>query len=113
MDFFDDPIRMYLHQMGQVPLLTREQEVEICKRIEQAEIHVRSIFNRLGVASNMYLVITSYSIHYTKLYDRCGGPRFRELRTEAEHRPIERVGASLRALIPWLGSDRLGDQAAD
>jgi len=37
MDFFDDPIRMYLHQMGQVPLLTREQEVEICKRIELAE----------------------------------------------------------------------------
>ena len=38
LDFFDDPIRMYLHQMGQVPLLTREQEVQICKRIEKAEI---------------------------------------------------------------------------
>ncbi len=44
---------------------------------------------------------------------RCGSPYFRELRTEAEHRPIERVGASLRALIPWLGSNRLGDRAAD
>ena len=28
---------MYLKQMGQVPLLTREQEVEISKRIEEAE----------------------------------------------------------------------------
>ena len=32
-DSIDDPIRMYLHQMGQVPLLTREQEVEICMRL--------------------------------------------------------------------------------
>ena len=32
---------MYLKQMGQVPLLTREQEVEISKRIEDAEIKVR------------------------------------------------------------------------
>src|ERR1017187_5411469 len=33
-DILDDPVRMYLRQMGKVPLLTREQEVEICKRIE-------------------------------------------------------------------------------
>ena len=32
-DILDDPVRMYLKQMGQVPLLTREQEVEISKRI--------------------------------------------------------------------------------
>src|SRR5205807_9325655 len=36
-DILDDPVRMYLRQMGQVPLLTREQEVEISKRIEEAE----------------------------------------------------------------------------
>jgi RNA polymerase primary sigma factor len=29
LDILDDPVRMYLKQMGQVPLLTREQEVEI------------------------------------------------------------------------------------
>jgi len=34
---FDDPVRMYLREMGQVKLLDREGEVEICKRIEQAE----------------------------------------------------------------------------
>ena len=37
LDILDDPVRMYLRQMGQVPLLTREQEVEISKRIEAAE----------------------------------------------------------------------------
>lgn len=36
-DILDDPVRMYLKQMGQVPLLTREQEVEISKRIEHSE----------------------------------------------------------------------------
>ena len=33
-DILDDPVRMYLKQMGQVPLLTREEEVAISKRIE-------------------------------------------------------------------------------
>src|SRR5262249_19040666 len=40
-DLLDDPVRMYLRQMGKVPLLTREQEVEICKRIEEAESECR------------------------------------------------------------------------
>ena len=33
----NDPVRMYLRKMGQVPLLTREGEVEIAKRIEEGE----------------------------------------------------------------------------
>ena len=33
----DDPVRMYLREMGRVPLLTKDQEVEIAKRIEVAE----------------------------------------------------------------------------
>jgi RNA polymerase primary sigma factor len=37
-DILDDPVRMYLKQMGQVPLLTREEEVAISKRIEAAEL---------------------------------------------------------------------------
>src|SRR5688500_12108717 len=36
-DILGDPVRMHLEQMGQVPLLTREQEVEISKRIQNAE----------------------------------------------------------------------------
>ena len=30
LEILDDPVRMYMNQMGKVPLLTREQEVEIC-----------------------------------------------------------------------------------
>ncbi|MDA3834457.1 MAG: hypothetical protein PF495_13815, partial [Spirochaetales bacterium] len=54
-DVLDDPVRMYLKQMGQVPLLTREQEVEISMRIEEAEIATTRMFNRLGCATDAYL----------------------------------------------------------
>ncbi|MBM4152893.1 MAG: RNA polymerase sigma factor RpoD [Kiritimatiellaceae bacterium] len=54
-DVLDDPVRMYLKQMGQVPLLTREQEVEISKRIEEAELNTTSLFNRIGYATEAYL----------------------------------------------------------
>ncbi len=36
----DDPVRMYLREMGRVPLLTKEQEVAIAKRIEKAEMEL-------------------------------------------------------------------------
>ncbi len=48
LDILDDPVRMYLKQMGQVPLLTREQEVEISKRIEDAEIEVAKHLHLFG-----------------------------------------------------------------
>jgi len=70
LDFFDDPIRMYLHQMGQVPLLTREQEVEICKRIEKAEIKVKEVFNTIGFAPLMYLELASKLESGSERFDR-------------------------------------------
>ena len=42
---------------------------------------------------------------------RCGLPHFRELRKEAEKHPIEDVGSRLRALMPWLKSERLVDRS--
>ncbi len=33
----NDPVRVYLRQMGTVPLLTRQEEVEIAKRIEKGQ----------------------------------------------------------------------------
>jgi RNA polymerase primary sigma factor len=70
LDFFDDPIRMYLHQMGQVPLLTREQEVEICKRIEKAEIGVRTMFNEIGFAAGKYLARAARLENSEERFDR-------------------------------------------
>jgi RNA polymerase primary sigma factor len=70
LDFFDDPIRMYLHQMGQVPLLTREQEVEICKRIEAAEVAIRKIFEGVGFAAEMYLDLAERLADGVERFDR-------------------------------------------
>src|SRR5208283_3536851 len=47
LDILDDPVRMYLKQMGQVPLLTREQEVEISKRIEATENDIKRLIYTL------------------------------------------------------------------
>src|SRR5436853_6685924 len=55
LDILDDPVRMYLKQMGQVPLLTREQEVEISKRIEEAENIVQKHINRFGFTATAHL----------------------------------------------------------
>ena len=54
-DFFDDPIRMYLHQMGQVPLLTRDDEKNICQRIEASQEGVRELFNHFGFMPRLCL----------------------------------------------------------
>ena len=43
---YDDPVRMYLREMGRVPLLTREGEVEIARRIEAGERQVVSALFR-------------------------------------------------------------------
>jgi len=53
----DDPVRMYLKQMGPVPLLTAEQEVEICRRIEKAEDEVIQILYHLGFAAKEHLAV--------------------------------------------------------
>jgi RNA polymerase primary sigma factor len=57
LDSLDDPVRMYLRQMGQVALLTREQEVEISKRIEAAELEVTKIIYSLGFSGKEHIAL--------------------------------------------------------
>ena len=45
-DKTNDPVRMYLREMGSVPLLTREGEVELAKRIERGQTAVRKALSR-------------------------------------------------------------------
>jgi RNA polymerase primary sigma factor len=56
-DVLDDPVRQYLKQMGHVPLLTRQQEVEISMRIEKAEAQVERIVHTFGFTADSYLEI--------------------------------------------------------
>ncbi len=45
----NDPVRMYLREMGTVPLLTREGEVEIAKRIERGQLRVLKALSRSAI----------------------------------------------------------------
>src|SRR5260370_27399720 len=55
LEVLDDPVRMYMNQMGKVPLLTREQEVEICKRIEEAESEMKRLVYSLGFTAKEHI----------------------------------------------------------
>lgn len=57
LEVLDDPVRMYMNQMGKVPLLTREQEVEICKRIEEAEAEMKRLVYGLGFTAKEHIAI--------------------------------------------------------
>src|ERR1035438_5752180 len=57
LEVLDDPVRMYMNQMGKVPLLTREQEVEICKRIEEAECDIKRLVYSLGFTAKEHIAI--------------------------------------------------------
>ncbi len=88
-----DPVRMYLREMGQVSLLTREGEVEIAKRIEEGEALVARVIVKTPIAFKE--VVTLGDRHHkgqisiaeiTKDYDEEEG-------SEAEERVRERVVA--------------------
>jgi RNA polymerase primary sigma factor len=70
MDILDDPVRMYLKQMGQVPLLTREQEVEISKRIEEAESRVAAHIHRFGFVAEAHLDLARKLVEGGERFDR-------------------------------------------
>ncbi len=52
-----DPVRMYLREMGQVALLTREGEVEIAKRIEEGDALVAKVVMRTPIAAREVLLL--------------------------------------------------------
>jgi RNA polymerase primary sigma factor len=69
-DSFDDPVRMYLKQMGQVPLLTKDEEIAISKRIEQAESMIQKILVQFGFISEAYLNLSERLEEGKERFDR-------------------------------------------
>src|SRR4249919_2025660 len=55
LDKTNDPVRMYLREMGTVPLLTREGEVAIAKRIEQGKLSVIKSISRTPMVTKKVL----------------------------------------------------------
>ncbi len=66
----DDPVRMYLKEMGSVPLLTREEEVEISKRIEKAQIQIEKIIMRFRYSTREAISIANYLTSGKERFDK-------------------------------------------
>lgn len=66
----DDPVRMYLKEMGSVPLLTREEEVEISKRIEKAQLQIEKIIMRFRYSAKEAISVAHYLISGKERLDK-------------------------------------------
>ena len=53
----DDPLRVYLRQMSKTPVLTRDQEAEICGRIEAASRGLQELLAGFGFIPRLYLAL--------------------------------------------------------
>ena len=104
LDALDDPVRMYLKQMGQVALLTREQEVEISKRIEAAESEVRKIIYSLGFTGKEHVALAEKLL--------ADPPRERFDRIVLDNK-VDNRDTHLRVLHRVLARVRKLDQTAD
>jgi RNA polymerase primary sigma factor len=104
LDILDDPVRMYLKQMGQVPLLTREQEVEISKRIEDAENEVKRVIYSFGFAGKEHIALAE------KLVSEPPKERFDRVILDKK---IESRDNHLRALRKLVKEVRGVDQIVD
>src|ERR1051326_5236429 len=95
---------MYMNQMGKVPLLTREQEVEICKRIEDAELEMKRIVYSLGFAAKEHIAIAE------KLLSEPPKERFDRVVVDKQVLNRDKHLRNLRALIKKI---RVADMNVD
>ncbi len=115
-DILDDPVRMYLKQMGQVPLLTREQEVEISKRIETAESNALAALFVIGPVGKHLADLGEKLILRTERFDRLVIDKKIESR-EIYFKNLEKLVKSTRdndvaATEAWLDSHKAKDEKA-
>ena len=103
LDILDDPVRMYLKQMGQVPLLTREQEVEISKRIEEAEALMQDVLYRFGFIAHAHVDMAQRLLDSRERFDRV----IQDKKIESRERYLK--------LLPRLSQQlqRLADTVSD
>ena len=53
--YTDDPVRVYLREMGAVPLLTREGEVDLARRMERGKLRMQKAISRSAVVQRVAL----------------------------------------------------------
>ncbi|HZW10906.1 MAG TPA: RNA polymerase sigma factor RpoD [Phycisphaerales bacterium] len=100
----DDPVRMYLTQMGSIPLLTRDEEIRLAKKIETT----RMIFRRRCLESDY---IISQAIDILRQVDAGALPfdrtmRLSTLETNAKEKISRRIPANLPTIEKLLEANR-------
>jgi len=70
LDILEDPVRMYLKQMGQIPLLTRQQEIDISKRIEKGEKEMKILVWSCGLVPKQAISLARRLLAGRERYDR-------------------------------------------
>jgi len=84
-DYVDDPVKIYLKQMGRVPLLTRAQEVEISKQIEKAERYIRQYVFRFGNIAKEALALCEHLLEATERFDHIVSEETRKKMLSRDH----------------------------
>jgi RNA polymerase primary sigma factor len=103
-DGLDDPVRMYMREMSRVPLLTREAEVALCKRIEEAETEERRILFSFGFTAKEHIALAE------KLLSEPPKERFDRVIMASK---IPCRGEHLKALLKLVGRVRALDRRVD
>ena len=95
----DDPVRMYLREMGTISLLTREGEVEIAKRIEEGQNEVISSVANCAVTVNEILKIREkLRDNEASVFDIIQVPEPEEKKEQSEKEETKRLLKSIQNL---------------
>ncbi len=104
---YDDPVRMYLREMGKVPLLDRQGEVEIAKRIEQGQIKIAkaafSLDSPICELQRMALAVENEEMRLDEVVQiETGGihPHYSgKKERQARFRPIRRIARLRKEIV--------------
>jgi RNA polymerase primary sigma factor len=96
-DAFDDPVQAYMNQVGRLPLLKREEEVEIFRRIEEAGSEIKRLAYGLGFAAKEHIAVAE------KLLAEPPKERFDRIVVETKVAGRDRHLRQLRRLVKQVG----------